>query len=186
MVKRTSDHIPSCCSIITAMSACGVPSRPRLAWNGAQYACVYLDGGGYDYRQVFGTPRVLEIDPQTMTAAPRDVSAPESVDVSVAAAGPDRWFASWTNRSGGAAGSFVDDEAELYVISAGANAEREPAVASNGSSTLVAWFEVTPGRIALRAGISGADRSWLELGKLAITEAQSAVVASDGANYLVA
>src|SRR5207253_1490460 len=68
----------------------------------------------------------------------------------------------------------------------GANAERLPAVASNGTSTLVAWFEVTHGRTILRAGISGADRSWLELGKLAVTEAESAISASDGSNYLIA
>jgi hypothetical protein len=177
---------PGAATTVATPSAGKQIRRPRLAWNGARYACVYLDGGGTDYTQVFGTPRVLEIDPQTMTTAPHDVSAPESVDVSVAAAAPDRWFASWTDRSGGAAGSFAGEEDELYVISSGATAERVPAAASNGTSTLVAWFESTTGRTTLRAGISGADRSWRELGELAVTGAQSAVVASDGSNYLVA
>ena len=130
---------PGAATTVATPSAGKQIRRPRLAWNGPRYACVYLDGGGNDYRQVIGTPNALEIDPQTMTTAPHDISAPESVDVSVAAA-PDRWFASWTDRSGGAAGSFADEEAELYLISSGATAERVAAAASNGTSTLVTWL----------------------------------------------
>lgn len=186
-------------AIVAAPSAGLEVRRPRLAWNGTQYAGAYLDGGGHDYNAVFGTPRLLEIDAQSMTAMPRTVIAPESIDVTVAAA-PDRWLATWTERrdfihyefalgrGGALRGAFIGDAIEEpHAITLAASEEWMPAAATNGASTLVTWLEATSDSTSLMAGLLGADRSWRELGALALINKvpQSIVAASDGTNFLL-
>jgi len=186
-------------AIVAAPSVGLEVRRPRLAWNGTQYAGAYLDGGGNNFNSVFGTPRLLEIDAQSMTATPRALMAPESTDVGVAAA-PDRWLATWTERrdfkhyefalgwGGALRGTFIGQPAEEpRTITLAAAEEWLPALATNGTSTLVTWLEATSDKTSLMAGLLGADRSWRELGALAIIDKvpQTVVAASDGTNFLL-
>jgi hypothetical protein len=171
---------PPASTIIATPSAGAQILRPRAAWNGTRYVVGYLDGSSQSNS---GTPRFAEIGPQITALTPRDLSAASSYDLSLAGT-----LATWTTTRGELLGTFINGTAtNQRALTLGAAAEEFPAAASNGASTLVAWIESATDGASLRAGISGPDRSWTELGALApiVNPPPNVNVATDGSNYLV-
>ncbi len=175
---------------------------PSVAWSGSSYLLVWEDTRATDGTsnilgvRLSSTGTVLDSPPLTISGAAGSQEAPDVAWLSAA----NLFLVTWTDRRSGTADIYgarvsptglVHDPAG-FAISTAANAQRDPAVASDGTAGLVVWTDERDGGqnifgalVFADAGVSPPAATGLAI-STAINHQASPDLAWNGTNYVVA